>query len=95
MSLATRPMRTIRPRLVVMPDKVLVTDTLIGPISTDEVMVLRHVAQLAAMVTDFDELQYAVNRAKHIKHADAILAKTEKSFFTTAVTPPKNQTQTA
>jgi hypothetical protein len=89
MSLATRPMRTIRPRLVVMPDKVLVTDTLIGPISTDEVQVLRHVAHLASMVPDFDELQYAVRRAQHIKHADAILAKTEKSFFQPAVTPTK------
>lgn len=84
MSLATRPMRTIQPRLVVLPDKVLVTDTLIGPISTDEVLVLRHVAHLAAMVSDFAELQYAVNRAQHIKRADAILAKTENSFFNPA-----------
>lgn len=90
MTLATRPMRTIRPRLVVLPDKVLVTDTLIGPISTDEVQVLRHVAHLAAMVTDFDELQYAVRRAQHVKRADAILAKTEQSFFNpaTPVTQP-------
>ncbi len=87
MTLATRPMRTIQPRLVVLPDKVLVTDTLIGPISTDEVMVLRHVAKLAAMVTDFDELTYAVNRAQHIQRADAVLAKTEKSFFNPSVTP--------
>jgi hypothetical protein len=81
MSLHTRPMRTTKPRLVVMPDKVLVTDTLIGPISTDEVLVLRHVAHLAAMVTDFDELAYAVRRAQHIQRTDAVLAKTEKSFF--------------
>lgn len=86
MSLATRPLRTIQPRLVVLPDKVLVTDTLIGPISTDEVMVLRHVARLAAMVTDFDELAYAVRRAQHIQRADRILAKTEQSFFQPAVT---------
>jgi hypothetical protein len=70
-----------KPRLVVMPDKVLVTDTLIGTISTDEVMVLRHVAHLAAMVADFSELAYAVRRAQHIQRADALLAKTEKSFF--------------
>ena len=90
MSLATRPMRTIQPRLVVMPDKVLVTDTLIGPISTDEVMVLRHVAHLASMVSDFDELQYAVRRAQHIQRTDRILAKTEQSFSTpvTPVTQP-------
>lgn len=81
MSLPTRPMPTIQPRLVVMPDKVLVTGTLIGTISTDEVMVLRHVAHLAGMVSDFDELANAVNRALHIKRADAVLAKTEKSFF--------------
>lgn len=88
MSLATRPMRTIRPRLVVLPDKVLVTDTLIGPISTDEVWVLRHVAHLASMVPDFDELQYAVRRAQQIQRADAVLAKTEQSFFNPAVTQP-------
>ena len=90
MSLSTHPMRTTAPRLVVLPHKVLVTDTLIGPISTDEVQVLRHVARLAAMVTDFDELQYAVNRAQHIQRADAILAKTETSFFNpaTPVTQP-------
>jgi hypothetical protein len=87
MSLATRPMRTIQPRLVVLPDKVLVTDTLIGPISTDEVMVLRHVAHLASMVSDFDELQYAVRRAQHVKRADAILAKTEQSFSTPVTQP--------
>jgi hypothetical protein len=41
------------------------------------------------MVPDFDELQYAVRRAQHIKRTDAILAKTEKSFFQPAVTPTK------
>lgn len=87
MSLATRPMRTIRPRLVVLPDKVLVTDTLIGPISTDEVWVLRHVAALASKVADFPELQHAVRRAQQIQRADAVLAKTEQSFFNPAVTP--------
>jgi hypothetical protein len=53
-------------------------------------MVLRHVAHLASMVSDFDELQYAVRRAQHVKRADAILAKTEQSFFqpATPVTQP-------
>jgi len=81
MSLPTTPMPRHKPRLVVMPDKVLVTDTLIGTTSTDEVMVLRHVAHLAAMVSDFSELAYAVSRAEHIQRADAVLAKTEQSFF--------------
>lgn len=81
MSLPTNPMPTAQPHLVVMPDKVLVTNTLIGTISTDEVMVLRHVAHLAAMVTDFAELQYAVRRALHIQRADAVLAKTAQSLF--------------
>lgn len=101
MSLPTRPIHTTKPRLVVMPDKVLVTDTLIGPISTDEVMVLRHVAHLASMVTDFSELAYAVRRAQHIRRANAVLAKTEQSLFghqpasTPATTPITTTATTA
>lgn len=101
MSLTTTPMPTAQPRLVVMPDKVLVADTLIGTISTDEIMVLRHVAHLASMVTDFGELQYAVRRAQHIQRADDVLAKTAQAFIDpqTSATPAtpitSSTTQTA
>lgn len=95
-ALACRPFKVRKPRLIAMPHKVLVIDTLIGTTSTDEVQVLRHVAKLAAMVNDFDELQYAVRRAEHIQRADQLLATAEKSFFGQApITTTTNETTTS
>ena len=84
----TVPFKPLRPRMVAMPHKVLLTNTLVGTTSTDEVLALRHLAGLAELVTDFPELQDALHRARLIRSADDVLAKTSTDFqlFTTTAT---------
>lgn len=66
----------IKPIVVALPDNTLVAHTTEGTISSAEVKALRHVAELAAMVGDFNELQYAVNRARRIRQNDKVILTT-------------------
>lgn len=65
-----------KPIVVALPDNTLVANTTEGTISSAEVKALRHVAELAAMVGDFNELQYAVNRARYIRQNDKVILTT-------------------
>lgn len=66
----------IKPIVVALPDNTLVANTPEGTISSAEVKALRHVAHLAAMVGDFNELQFAVNRALYIRQNDKVILTT-------------------